>query len=152
MSSKLSALTPIQMELLAALRQNSTNTILFHTSIAESYGLNATDHKCLDHIIRNGPLTAGQITEYTGLTTGAVTGIINRLEKAGYVRREKDPEDKRKVLVHKVPSKLQHIDAKFESALGDTIQILCKYSDEELSIILDFINRCNTMVQSHMAK
>lgn len=151
MSSNLSALSPNKLELLAALRQNSTNTVLFHASIAESYGLNSTDHKCLDYIIRNGPITAGQITDYTGLTTGAVTGIINRLEKSGYVRREKDPEDKRKVLVDKVPSRLQHIDAKFESVLNDTIQILCHYSDEQLAVILDFINRCNAMTQSHMA-
>jgi DNA-binding MarR family transcriptional regulator len=152
MSSKLSALTPTQFELLAALRENSTNTVLFHASIAEKYGLNATDHKCLDYIIRRGPVTAGQIMEYTGLTSGAVTGIINRLEKKGYVRRRKDAEDKRKVLVEKIPTSIAHIDAIFESILDETIQLLRRYSEDELSIILDFVHRCNMITQSHMTK
>lgn len=149
MSSK-PFLSPIQLKLLAALRENSTNTVLFHASIAEKYGLNATDHKCLDFIIRNGPVTAGQIMEYTGLTSGAVTGIINRLEKKGYVQRNKDILDKRKVLVEKIPASIAHIDALFESIQKDTVQLLNRYSEEELSTILDFIHRCNTMTQTHM--
>jgi len=152
MSSKISSLTPTQSKLLAAMRENSTIAVLFHASIAEKYGLNATDHKCLDYIIRNGPVTAGQIMEFTGLTSGAVTGIINRLEKKGYVRRGKDSKDKRKVLVEIVPESVKPIDALFEHILDDTIDLLNRYSEEQLSVILDFINRCNSLTQSHMAK
>lgn len=150
MSSKFSELTSIELKLLTALRENSTTTVLFHASIAEKYGLNTTDHKCLDYIIRNGPLTAGEIMKYTGLTSGAVTGIINRLEKKGYVRRRKDSEDKRKVIVEKIQSNLAKIDVIFESILDDTIQLLRTYSDNELVVILDFLNRSNAMTQSHM--
>lgn len=90
--------------------------------------------------------------EYTGLTSGAVTGIINRLEKKGYVRRGKDSKDKRKVLVEIVPESVKHIDALFEHILDDTIDLLNRYSEEQLSIILDFVNRCNMLTQSHMTK
>ncbi|ADU93792.1 MarR family winged helix-turn-helix transcriptional regulator [Geobacillus sp. Y412MC52] len=151
MSSEFSNLTPTQRKLLVALRENSTNTVLFHASIAKQCGLNETDHKCLDYIIRNGPVTAGQIMAYTGLTSGAVTGIINRLEEKGYVRRSKDAEDKRKVLVEAIPESMARIDALFEPVMEDTIRLLRCYSEEELAVILDFVSRCNRMIQTHMA-
>jgi len=64
-------------------REMSTETIMFHQAVADVLGLYITDHKGLDFIYRYGPMPA----DLTGLTTGAVTGIIDRLEKAGYVRR-----------------------------------------------------------------
>lgn len=151
MSSQFSASSPLHLKLMAALRENSTNAVLFHASMAEKYGLNATDHKCLDFIIRNGPVTAGQIMTYTGLTSGAVTGIINRLEKKGFVRRGKDPGDHRKVIVEKIPQSLEPIDLLFQAIHRDTLQLLNRYSEAELTVILDFVTRCNTMTQSHMS-
>src|SRR6266567_8630524 len=81
-------------------RQLSQATVLFHAQIAEHVGLSATDHKCLDLAVQaERPLTAGQIADLSGLSTGAVTGVIDRLERAGFVRRVRDPHDRRKVLV-----------------------------------------------------
>jgi DNA-binding transcriptional ArsR family regulator len=81
-------------------RDSSLVTVMFHARIAEQLGLSATDHKCLDLAARSGqPMTAGRIAELSGLSTGAVTGVIDRLERAGYVRRVRDPHDRRKVLV-----------------------------------------------------
>jgi DNA-binding MarR family transcriptional regulator len=81
-------------------RDSSLVTVMFHARIAEQLGLSATDHKCLDLAARGGqPMTAGRIAELSGLSTGAVTGVIDRLERAGYVRRVRDPHDRRKVLV-----------------------------------------------------
>src|SRR5262245_4409010 len=89
--------------LLAALndsfRQLSTATILFHQAIADRLGLNVTDHKCADILLRTGPVTAGELARQTGLTTGAITGVIDRLEKAGFVRRIRDADDRRRVIV-----------------------------------------------------
>src|SRR5215831_16503044 len=90
-------------ELVAALsdefRQLSTATILFHQAIADRLGMNVTDHKCADILLRTGAITAGELSRRTGLTTGAITGVIDRLEKAGFVRRAKDAGDRRRVIV-----------------------------------------------------
>ncbi|WP_392435861.1 MarR family transcriptional regulator [Chlorogloeopsis fritschii PCC 9212] len=72
-------------------RELSAATVLFHTAIAERLGLNTTDHKCADILAQTGAITAGELAERTGLTTGAITGVVDRLEKAGFVRRERDP-------------------------------------------------------------
>src|SRR5690625_7182278 len=86
-------------ELLSEGRRASTATIMFHQAIAEKAGISGTDHKYLDILFQEEAVTAGRLAELTGLTTGAVTGIIDRLEKKGLVKRERDPDDRRKVLV-----------------------------------------------------
>src|SRR5579863_9203972 len=90
-------------ELIAALndefRQLTTVTILFHQAVADHLGMLVTDHKCADILLRAGPITAGELAERTGLTTGAITGVIDRLEKAGFARRAKDPNDRRRVII-----------------------------------------------------
>src|SRR5688572_17181329 len=83
-------------------RELSARTILFHQALADKLGLNLTDHRCLDLAQRANsvaPLTAGQLAELTGLSTGAITGVLDRLEKAGFIRREKDPNDRRQLFV-----------------------------------------------------
>src|SRR5690349_6128631 len=82
-------------------RELSARTVLFHQAVAERLGIGSTDHKCLDIAARastDQPLTAGQLAELTGLTTGAITGVLDRLEKAGFIRREKHPHDRRQVV------------------------------------------------------
>src|SRR6059036_564340 len=80
-------------------REMSIETIMFHQAIADVLGLHITDHKSLDLIHRFGSMPAGKLAELTGLTTGAVTGIIDRLEKVGYVKRTNDPKDRRKTII-----------------------------------------------------
>ncbi len=85
--------------------------LMFHTALAERLGLNATDHKALDLIARHGPLTAGRLAETTGLTTGAVTGIVDRLERAGFAVRERDTVDRLVVRIVAVPERRAEIEA-----------------------------------------
>ena len=86
-------------ELQQAGRRLSLATIMFHQAVADRLGLNPTDHKCIDLLASAGWTTAGELAEATGLTTGAITGVIDRLEAAGFVRREDDPNDRRRVIV-----------------------------------------------------
>src|SRR4030095_3865035 len=81
------------------IRRHSTATVLFHAAIAEQLGLNATDHKAADLLMQRGPLSAGALAELAGVTTGSVTGMIDRLERAGWVRRTRDPADRRRIIV-----------------------------------------------------
>ena len=120
-------------------REMSTETIMFHQAVADKLGLHVTDHKCLDFIYRFGAMPAGRLAELTGLTTGAITGIIDRLEEAGYVRRTNDPKDRRRTIVE--PTRNKKLEKKIEVLfipLRDRMhKLLSSYSDSELAFLLD---------------
>ncbi len=127
-------------EINAAGRKMSTVTVIFHQTIAEKAGLSGSDHKYLDLLFQEGAMTAGRLAELTGLTTGAVTGIIDRLEKQGMVKRESDPDDRRKVLV--VPlmeNAFKRLAPVFEPLREDLEAYFDPYSDEELEIIRKYL-------------
>lgn len=117
-------------------RELSQATVLFHAQVAEHVGLSSTDHKCLDLAVQaERSLTAGQIADMSGLSTGAVTGVIDRLERAGFVRRVRDPHDRRKVLVEVSRGSLARYGDVFEglaAALKDTVS---GYTPDELAAI-----------------
>ncbi|SDN04851.1 DNA-binding transcriptional regulator, MarR family [Lentzea albidocapillata subsp. violacea] len=118
------------------MREQSALTVMFHARVAEQMGLSATDEKCLDLAMRaDGPLTAGRIADLSGLSTGAVTGVIDRLERAGYVRRVRDPHDRRKVLVEVTPGDLDKLGAPFEKARDSLVEVLGHFDDDELQVI-----------------
>jgi DNA-binding MarR family transcriptional regulator len=122
-------------------RETSTLTVLRHARIAEKLGLSATDHKALDLVGQaEGPLTAGRIAELTGLSTGAVTGVIDRLERAGFVRRVRDQQDRRRVHVEIAPPDAERLAPLFQSALDFTRDVLERFSSEERNIIERFQN------------
>lgn len=126
-------------------RRMSTVTVLFHQAIAESAGLSGPDHKYLDVLMQEGAMTAGQLAERTRLTTGAVTGLIDRLEKEGLVRRENDPHDRRKVLVVlQVEVAMKRIAPVFTKLQDDLDQYYGKYSEEQLTIIRDYLQDSTT--------
>ncbi len=133
-------------------REGSTYTVLLHQTIADRLGLNITDHKCLDLIERMGSMTAGQLAEITGLTTGAITGVIDRLEKAGYARRERSSQDRRKVIVSLVPDKAyEDMVPLFELLSQRYDPVIENYSDEELSVIYRFLQESNQAVKDTIA-
>jgi DNA-binding MarR family transcriptional regulator len=134
-------------------REVSARMVMFHQAIAERLGLNATDHKALDLLSRAGPITAGELAELTGLTTGAITGIIDRLEKAGFVRREHDPKDRRRVIIRPLMEKMHHDIAPLFDSMGQATDELCsRYSDQELILIRDFMSRIIVILQEETAK
>lgn len=130
-------------------REMSTETIMFHQAVADVLGLHITDHKCLDLIRHYGAMPAGRLAELTGLTTGAVTGIIDRLEKAGYVRRANDPKDRRRTIVEPTGNKKleKKIEAIFMPLHERMYKLLSSYSDSELAFLLDVLTK--TLDQSH---
>lgn len=133
-------------ELLVALgqefRQFATVTVLFHQAIADRLGMHVTDQRCGDILLRTGPITAGELAQRTGLTTGAITGVIDRLEKAGFVRRAKDSGDRRRIVVEPVPERIEReIGPLFESIARAMADLCAEYSTQELAVIRDFIAR-----------
>jgi DNA-binding MarR family transcriptional regulator len=111
----------------AKMKDMSTETILF-----------ITDHKSFDLIHRFGSMPAGKLAELTGLTTGAVTGIIDRLEKAGYVKRTNDPKDRRRIIIESTRNrKLERkIETVFIPLHEKMYKLLSSYTDSELTFLL----------------
>jgi DNA-binding MarR family transcriptional regulator len=135
-------------------REMSTETIMFHQAVADVLGLYITDHKCLDLIRQYGAMPAGRLAELTGLTTGAVTGIIDRLEEAGYVRRANDPKDRRRTIVEpirnkKLERKIEVIFTPFHERMH---KLLSSYSDSELAFLLDVLTKTLDMMHQELMK
>jgi DNA-binding MarR family transcriptional regulator len=143
-------------ELLAALdramRTISAQSVLFSQAAAERLGLNSTDMECLDLLNLNGPVPAGGLAELTGLTTGAITGVVDRLERAGYVRRERDPHDRRKVIVQPILERQAEAAPIFRPMAQAMDELFARYSDEELALILDFATRANAITLEQIAR
>lgn len=133
-------------------RELSTVVVFFHTVIAERLGLKLTDHKAFEIVDRKGAVTARELAELTGLTTGAITGVIDRLEKAGFVRREQDPGDRRKVIIRPHPDTESKLKPLYESLGQAIVKGHSRYSDEELELILDYLTGGIKMLQEESLK
>ena len=129
------------------LREQSTQTVLFHSFIADQLKLNMTDHKALDVLIKSGEMTAGQLAEATRLTTGAITGVVDRLEKAGYVQRVFDKSDRRRVIIQVIPDTEERLLPIFQPMMNKTQHILQKYTASALETITDIIQNCGAALK-----
>ena len=100
-------------DLIAALRGLNREAVLYSDAVAGRLGMPSTDVECLEVLITSGPTTAGGLAEVTGLSTGAVTRMIDRLEQAGFVRRVADPADRRRVIVEAVKDRTAVVSSLF---------------------------------------
>src|ERR1700686_5743586 len=101
--SRPKARAALMQELEHAVRRSCGLGVIFGQTVANRAGISSSDLECLDFLNLEGRVTAGRLAEVTGLTTGAITGVVDRLEKAGLVRRERDETDRRKVFIVVVP-------------------------------------------------
>ena len=126
---------------------------LFRAAAARS-GMTVTDLQVVDILESVGPATAGQLAELTGLTTGAITGMLNRLEEAGVVRRERDPSDGRRVIVRLAPGKGEgHEVGAVLASLGKAWEELASsYDDAQLALLLDFLGRGNALSRQELIR
>ncbi|NUW35767.1 MarR family transcriptional regulator [Nonomuraea sp. SMC257] len=125
--------------LFTAGRELSNAAVMFHTALAAHQGLTATEEKALDLLERLGPLTARQLGERSGLAPASVTGLIDRLERKGFARRVRNPEDKRSVLVETVPDRLAALAPLFDDYVASLTELVTRYDDRELAAIVDFL-------------
>jgi DNA-binding MarR family transcriptional regulator len=122
-------------------REHSDATVLFHASIAERLGLHPTDYKALGMLERLGPMAAGDLARHSGLATASVTNLIDRLESKGFVRRVRDEEDRRRVLVQPVRDRITARRGLFSSTIESLRRLYARYSDRDLVVIADFLRR-----------
>lgn len=124
----------------------------FFRAAAARSGMTVTDMQVMDILESAGPTTAGQLADLTGLTTGAITGILNRLEETGRVQRERDPNDGRRVIVQLIPGKdeRREIGPIFDSIAKGWDDMASDYDDEQIAFLLDFLKRSNTLIRKEI--
>lgn len=122
-------------------RRNSTATVLLHHAVAERLGLGPTDHKCLDLLRERGPMTGSELAAITGLTSGAITGVVARLERAGHLHREPDPADGRKQILRPAPEGAHDVAALFERLRAEATALVEGFDAHQLAAIAEFLAR-----------
>ncbi len=125
-------------ELIDEVRRSQEATARFDQAVADTLGLNRTDMRCVDVLHREGPLTAGRLAEETGLSTGAMTTAIDRLERSGYARRVRDDADRRRVLVELAPQ-AQEISAFYAEHAAYAERLYHRHTVEQLELLLRFV-------------
>jgi DNA-binding MarR family transcriptional regulator len=128
-------------------RRLSTAVVLFHETLGQCLGLSAVDHRALTLILDHAPLTAGTLAQLTGLTPGAVTGLADRLERAGYIRRTPDPSDRRKIVIEPIGDGMPGLDEVFVDLGTAMSTFMAKYDDRELATIADYVDNTIDVLQ-----
>ena len=119
----------------------------FDDGVAKKLKLSRTDMRCLELVARHGPLTAGRLAEESGLTTGAVTFILDRLEEAGMVARRRDTEDRRRVWVELTPAAQRLLQQTQEPIQAEMRALAQRFKAEELAVVRDFMRGAKEVFQ-----
>jgi DNA-binding MarR family transcriptional regulator len=143
---------PLLEALHRASRQLTNQNGIYIDAVAAKLGLNRTDLDCLSILHLAGSATAGELAEITGLTTGAMTGVIDRLVQAGYVQRDADPADRRRVIVRAVAPGGRAVGELFAPMHQAIERLYERYSDEELAVLLDLNERLLPIMQEETAR
>ena len=137
----------------AAIRRTGSLMQLMSQAAADRIGINSTDLNCLNILSFRGQMTAGELARETGLTTASITGVVDRLEEAGFVRRERDPQDRRRVVVRLVLERaVRDVASVFLPMVRDWNEMAAQYSDDELQLIVGFYDRMQQVLQKHLTR
>jgi DNA-binding MarR family transcriptional regulator len=140
-------------ELISEFRTAGNQDSAFDNLAAERLGLNRTDLHAVNIIENSGGLTAGELAAASGLTTGAVTGVIDRLERAGYARRVPDPTDRRRVKVEVTPKFYSRADKIWGPMASDWASRLGRrFTAEELERVIEFLRSTNELSREHLER
>jgi DNA-binding MarR family transcriptional regulator len=152
MSSKETTRTELLSAVLLKTRKMTGQGILFSQAVADRLGLAVTDAEALEQLAAMGRATAGQIAELTGLTTGAATRMIDRLEQSGFVRRGADPADRRRVIVEPILERVRDVETQYAALRAATHSAIERYSDQDLVLIRDYLDRALEAGRSETAR
>ncbi|MBU5349637.1 MarR family transcriptional regulator [Paenibacillus lautus] len=149
-NNRLEQPTEQQEKLTMGMRGLGTRTVLYQQSVAASLGLYNNDFLSIDILHEKGPVTAGELSRLTGLTTGSVTSLIDRLEKNGFVRRQPDPHDRRKVIIVPLYENKEDVSATYLQLHAAMVKLASSYSDEELELITQFLNKASSVLEEQI--
>ncbi|GAB1689935.1 MarR family winged helix-turn-helix transcriptional regulator [Krasilnikovia sp. M28-CT-15] len=130
-----------ETEIVDAVRRMIASAVLYSHQVAERLRLGPSDAQFMTLLEVHGPLTPGRLAELTGLRTGTVTGVLDRLERAGFVRRERDATDRRKVIVSRVDEQIrERVEPHYAGHAEAMVRLLRRYDADQLALIADFLH------------
>lgn len=142
--------TDLQEHFSSLMRGLGTRTILYQQNVAASLGLYNNDFISVDILRETGPITAGELSKKTGLTTGSITALVDRLVKIDYVRRENDPSDRRRVIIVPQYEDKEEISNTYLPLHAAMIELASSYTPDELSLITQFIGKASTVLEDQI--
>jgi DNA-binding MarR family transcriptional regulator len=142
----------LEKEVLMAARDQGISSVLFRNAIGRRLGLSITDWECLSFLTIKGISTPTELARYTGLTTGSATAMLDRLEKAKYIRRKPNPNDRRGVLIEINEETIATTQPLVAGVVKAHKELLAKYSTKELMVISDFLTSFTKNVKEQTEK
>ena len=139
-------------EVIHGARQFSIGTVLFHQAVGQVLGVNVTDMKCLDMMTLKGSTSPTELSQFTGLSSGATTAMIDRLEKAQLIERHRHLKDRRSILVVLTKDAMQKLPPLFESLASAMQSLVSGYSTRELGVLADFFTKACLVWQKEREK
>lgn len=147
MSNKREALLA---ELFTEIQREQELVQAFDTAAADGLGIHLTDLRCLGVLDRRGGLAATELAREAGLTTGATTALIDRLERAGYVERTRDAADRRRVLVQLTPDARRAIGRIWGPLAEDGLALASRYTDDQLELVVEYLRASRELLERHV--
>ncbi|MGH2588161.1 MAG: MarR family winged helix-turn-helix transcriptional regulator [Dehalococcoidia bacterium] len=139
--------------MMRTMRLVSAGMVLYTQAAADRLGMGPTDLLCCAVLSTTGPVAAGRLAELMGLTTGAITGVVDRLEALGYAQREADPTDRRRVIVRPAPDRVEiDLGGQFARLMRAIAGLMPELSDRELSVVIEFIERATPLLREPTAR
>ena len=142
----------LALRVIRGAREYSIGAVLFHQAVGQLLGVNVTDMKCLDIITLKGSASPTELAEHTGLSTGATTAMIDRLENAGLVVRRPHPTDRRGTIVVLSKGAMRKLPAIFASLAGAMDALVSTYSENELKVLADFFAKVGVLWKEEREK
>ena len=143
----------LESEFLLAMRRGGSIMQLLGQVSADRIGINATDLNCLNLVALTGRMTAGDLAKQTGLSTASITGVLDRLEEGGFVRRVRDPHDRRRVIAELADGPgLREVGSTFGPVVKSWRATAAGYSDDELRLLLEFQGKLEEIMRSQLAR
>jgi DNA-binding MarR family transcriptional regulator len=124
--------------------------IQYQNNVASTLGLYNSDHISLDLLREKGPITAGDLSKLTGLSTGSITALIDRLEKIGYASRKSDPSDRRKVIIVPDYEEKEEVINTYLPLKKAIMELAQSYTESELELIVNFLGKANTVLEEEI--
>jgi DNA-binding transcriptional ArsR family regulator len=141
----------MESEFLLAVRRAGSVMQLLGAASAERIGINVTDLNCLNILALGGRMTAGDLARQTGLTTASITGVLDRLEEAGFVRRERDPGDRRRVIVRLDAARgMRDVAPVFAPVVAAWRAVAAQYTEDELRFLLAFQDQLEQIMRDRL--
>jgi len=133
-------------------RQYGISNVLFRNMIGERLELNVTDMECLGLLFHKGLATPSELARHTGLTSGAATAMLDRLEKSGLIERRPNPNDRRGILIVLLDSGKEKVEPWFASARQAQNELVSSYTEAQLELLSDFFERSTKMWEGERGK